>query len=129
MNIYTDINLYYESLEDTTFIITDEDAVLAGFLNILNTLKDADNIGERPFRPNIGSSLQRLLQDPLDAITAFQIKLALADIAKQANRCTFDFENTTITANLLAQCFDVRLVLINGFNGKIITSFLSLSRG
>ena len=126
MSTYRDLSTYYGELEGVGITCTDDDAILNGFINLVNTLKDSDGISERPFRPNLGSTFYSLVQDPLDDFTSFQIKRALEHLATQTTRAKFS-NSTTVTPNLNQQCFDIKIVLINTATGNTITGFFNLS--
>jgi phage baseplate assembly protein W len=129
MSTYVDINTYYGVVEDVNLLALDDDAILNGFLNILNTIKDQDGISEKPFRPNSGSSLYQLLQEPLDETTVFKIRMALEDAAKQLTRATIDLKQSVVQVNRDKGCFEIQLVLTNSITNKSITGFFNLAKG
>ena len=120
------ISTQYGSMLGVEILCDGDDAILNGFINLINTLKDSDGISERVFRPNVGSNLQYLLQDPMDDTTAFQLKLAIQNLVDQSPRYTLS-SNTSITANKREGYYDIRLVLINNSTGKEITGFFNLA--
>jgi phage baseplate assembly protein W len=124
---YKDISTYFGVLEDMDLLCLDDDSILNGFINLLNTTKDQDGLGERPFRPNIGNTLMQLLEEPVDDMTAYKINMCLQDTAKQCARATLS-PKTTVTPNRESGSFDLRIVLISGITGKEITGFFNLKR-
>jgi hypothetical protein len=66
-----------------------------------------------------------LLQDPIDTITSFQIKLELAQLCEQLSGATF-VSSTTVTPNVSDACFEITLVLKSVLTGDLITGFITL---
>lgn len=79
--VYSDVNIDLGT-GSSYELVYNEEAVMKSLLNILRTRK-----GTRPFRRTFGGSLEEMLWDPLDDITAKRIKLRLTqDIAKEEPR-------------------------------------------
>jgi phage baseplate assembly protein W len=125
---YKDISSYYGVVENVPLLSDDDSAILNGFINLVNTLKDSDGISERPFRPNLGSKLMQLLQDPIDDITSFQIKLELIALGSQMSRAVLLNAETLVTPNVSEECFEVQAVLRNNITGEKITGFFNLTQ-
>jgi hypothetical protein len=122
-----DISSYFGVISDLDLLCLEDAAILNGFINLINTNKDIDGISERPFRPNLGTNLLTLLQDPIDNITAFQIKLQLMDLGSQISRAFIVSEETLIVANTQDECFNITLVLRNKITGGQITGYFTLT--
>jgi hypothetical protein len=125
---FIDISSYYGVVEGIPLLSEDDSAILNGFINIVNTIKDTDGISERPFRPNLGNKILQLLQDPIDATTAFQIKLELLSLGSQMTRAVILNSETLVIPNPQAECFEVQIVLRNSITGEVITGFFNLTR-
>ena len=69
--IYSDVNINLGTTSNYE-LVYNEQAVMNSLLNILRTHK-----GTRPFRRGFGGSLEEMLWDPLDDITAKRIRLHL----------------------------------------------------
>jgi hypothetical protein len=126
--MYKDLSSYYGVVDNINITCEDDSAVLNGFINMLNTSKDLDGISERVFRPNLGTNLLRLLNDPIDDITAFQIKLELTQLGSQLDRARLIPDETTITPNHEDGCFEIKLVLKNMVTGNKISGFFNLNK-
>lgn len=70
-NIYSDLDLYFLKLPGTGDVSKkiNEQAVVRAIRNLLST-----NLNERLFQPNIGSTLNKLLFEPVSSITAILIQ-------------------------------------------------------
>lgn len=69
--IYTDIDPNFTRSPKSGDLLTirDEQAIKTSVKNLLST-----SFGERLFQPTIGGSLRQLLFEPIDAITAMEIR-------------------------------------------------------
>lgn len=70
-NIYSDLDLTFRKVPSTGDVAMkfNEQAVIRSIRNLLST-----SPFERPFNPTLGSSLNRLLFEPVSSITATQIE-------------------------------------------------------
>jgi len=107
--MYSDINPNFTDPKE--LICTDLRAVINSFITILNTLKDSDGISERPFRPKVGAQLYQLLYDNINEITAFRIYNYLLDIAKQEKRVELVRNKTSVTPDVVNQCYYINICL------------------
>ena len=80
-HIYSDLDLTFNKVPGTKDIALkyDEQAVIRSVRNLLST-----NFYERPFQPDIGSTLNQLLFEPVTEITA-------SLIADEINRIIFNY--------------------------------------
>jgi len=120
MPMYTDINPLYGVVPGITDLrCYDGQAIVIGLINTLNTMVDPDGISERPFRPNFpNQNFNRLLEEPIDDMTAFQINMALESILANNPRATFDPNNTSVVPNLAEAGFDISISLIDKITGQ-----------
>jgi phage baseplate assembly protein W len=58
--------------------VTNEKAVIRAIKNLINT-----NRGERPFQPNLGCGIKKLLFEPMDEVTADLIKMEITTTITQ----------------------------------------------
>lgn len=129
MELFLDINSYYGTSEDNTELLcADDQAIVNGFINLINTNKDMDGISERVFRPNVGTTLLSLLDEPMDDLTVFSLKSELANLAKQISRAEFDSQNTTIVSDTENQQYIITIALVNKFSGRLIMSSLIMPK-
>lgn len=73
---YSDIDLNFKAhpIKKDIIRLVDDRAVIASVKNLLMTSRY-----ERPFQPYIGSSIRRLLFEPLDRITATNLERAIIE--------------------------------------------------
>ena len=124
MPTYVDINSMY-SVSPTADILCEDDlAIINGIINTINTYADMDGISERPFIPSFYCGLILLLEDPVDDMTAFQVKIELENIIANNPRALIDATRTNVTPNAQGNGYDIDLGIINRFTKKtIVTSF------
>ena len=95
---FKDISVTFKThpVTDDLVCVKDKAAVVQAIQNLLLT-----NKGERPFQPDIGSDVRRLLFEPLDYGSAALIKSEIAEclglfeprISVEGIRCEPDFQN------------------------------------
>lgn len=95
---YTDLDLAFKAHPVTGDIVKNKDinAIIGSLKNLLYT-----NFYERPFQPQIGSNLRRLLFDPIDSFTTNSISTDIRNtiknyeprVAVEALEVTPDYEN------------------------------------
>lgn len=109
-HIYSDLDLTFNMVPGTRDIALkfDEQAVIRSVRNLLST-----NIYERPFQPDIGSTLNNLLFEPVTEITATLIE-------EEISRMIFNYEpratisQLAVTAKPDDNAFNVSLYIIVG---------------
>lgn len=90
-NTFLDINSNYDYNKKE--LVSNMNAINNSIFNILST-----PYGSRSFRPTYGSKLQRFVHEPMDDITAMQIKSFLMDaLGKWEPRIEVDFHSTSVT--------------------------------
>lgn len=74
---YSDLDLRFlrHPVKKDLIPISDLDAVKQSVKNLILT-----NFYERPFQPEIGSNIRRLLFEPVDSFTALALKKAIVDV-------------------------------------------------
>ena len=93
--IYSDLDLTFRRLPVTNDVALsyDEQAVIRSVRNLLLT-----GFYERPFRPNLGSNLNKLLFEPADQLTSNLIESEVRDVISNFEpRVTINSINVTIT--------------------------------
>lgn len=124
MPTYVDINSMYSVSPTADILCEDDIAIINGIINTLNTYADMDGISERPFIPSFYSSLILLLEEPVDTMTAFQIKIELENLIANNPRALIDNARTKVVPNSQGNGYDITLGVINRFTRKsIVTSF------
>lgn len=105
MPIYSDINAYTPTKRP---ILVDVEAVYQSLINILNT-----PTGVRFFNPEFGSDIEPLLFEPVDDITAMEIRhnLVLA-VQRWDPRLELDYNKTQIIPSEDQNRYDVLLAFI-----------------
>lgn len=122
--VYSDLDLKFSKhpvTKDVTLKIN-EYAIVGSVRNIIMT-----NFGERRFTPKFGSDILSQLFEPLDDMTAMNIKQEItASIANYEPRVKIDFVN--VVPNVNENGFDVtiRFYLLNSI--RPITTALFLQR-
>ena len=92
--IYSDLDFMFKPLPVTKDIALryDDQAVIRSVINLLLT-----NFYERPFQPNLGCNIRRLLFENVDPIIATQIESACNDLLSK--RGLYDFLVICDTSN------------------------------
>jgi phage baseplate assembly protein W len=95
---FKDLSVMFKKHPVTSDLVTvkDKAAILQSISNLLLT-----NKGERPFQPNLGSNIKRVLFEPMDYASAGLIKTEIRDILKiyeprilvERIYCEPDFDN------------------------------------
>jgi len=112
MALYSDLN---QSFDKTTVLVEDERSVRQSIIAILKT-----PIGTRFFQPEFGSRLEDLLFDPLDPLTALNIRRSIFEaIQRWEPRVIIDSKLSSITPNEDENKYDVIIAYkIKGFEGE-----------
>ena len=111
-NIYSDLDLTFTRVPGTNDVALsfDEQAVIRSVRSLLLT-----NFYERPFQPNIGSNLDRLLFEPITNLTAGLLKDDIQNTIKNYEpRVNIDF--ILVNPNIDQNAFNVTLQFYIGNN-------------
>jgi len=124
--IYSDLDLTFNRLPVTNDVSLryDEQAVITSVRNLLLT-----NFYERPFQPNLGSNLDKLLFEPVTNLTASLIADEIKrTISNYESRAVVD--TISVTPNLDSNSFTARIQFYIGNNTTPtdVSLFLQRSR-
>jgi phage baseplate assembly protein W len=124
--IYSDLDLTFNRMPVTNDIALsyDEQAVIRSVRNLLLT-----NYYEKPFQPNIGSNIDKLLFEPVNNLTAGLIADEIKTVIHNyESRVTID--NITVSPNLDGNSFtaSVRFFIGNNTSPTAVNLFLQRSR-
>jgi hypothetical protein len=125
-NLYSDLDLTFNRLPVTKDVARryDDQAVIASVRNLLLT-----NFYERPFQPNLGSNIDKLLFEPVNNLTAGLIASEITNVINNFEpRVSIDTIN--VTPNLAENSFIVKLQFYVGNNTTptAVNLFLQRSR-
>lgn len=99
---YSDINLQAGE-KSTNELVTDENSIKQSIMTILST-----SYGSRFFRPDFGSSIERLLFEPMDDETKFALQLTMKKSIK-AWEPRIKITKSTVTADMVNQSYHVTI--------------------
>jgi phage baseplate assembly protein W len=122
--IYSDLDLTFKKLPVTNDVALsyDEQAVVRSVRNLLLT-----GFYERPFQPNIGSNLNKLLFEPADQLTSNLIQSEVRDVISNFEpRVTVNTINVTISPD--ENSFNLSMTFFVGNNTRATTVTLLLQR-
>ena len=122
--IYSDLDLTFRRLPVTNDVALsyDEQAVVRSVRNLLLT-----GFYERPFQPNLGSNLNKLLFEPADQLTSNLIESEVRDVISNFEpRVTINSINVTITPD--ENSFNLSMTFFVGNNTRATTVTLLLQR-
>ena len=122
--IYSDLDLTFRRLPVTNDVALsyDEQAVIRSVRNLLLT-----GFYERPFQPNLGSNLNKLLFEPADQITSNLIESEVRDVISNFDpRITVNTINVTISPD--ENSFNLSMTFFVGNNTRATTVTLLLQR-
>jgi phage baseplate assembly protein W len=122
--VYSDLDLKFSKhpITKDVSVKLNENAIIGAIKNIVLT-----NFGERKFTPNFGSNILAMMFEPLDDITAYNIRKEVATcISNYEPRVKLDFVN--VVPNFDRDGFDVtiRFYLLNSI--RPVTTNLFLQR-
>ena len=125
-NLYSDLDLTFNRIPVTKDVARryDDQAVIASVRNLLLT-----NFYERPFQPNLGSNIDKLLFEPINNLTAGLIANEITNVINNFEpRVTIDLIN--VTPSLDQNSFIVKLQFYVGNNTTptAVNLFLQRSR-
>jgi phage baseplate assembly protein W len=122
--IYSDLDLTFRRLPVTNDVALsyDEQAVVRSVRNLLLT-----GFYERPFQPNLGSNLNKLLFEPADQLTSNLIESEVRNVISNFEpRVTINSINVTITPD--ENSFNLSMTFFVGNNTRATTVTLLLQR-
>jgi phage baseplate assembly protein W len=122
--IYSDLDLTFRRLPVTNDVALsyDEQAVIRSVRNLLLT-----GFYERPFQPNLGSNLNKLLFEPADQLTSNLIESEVRDVISNFEpRVTVNTINVTISPD--ENSFNLSMTFFVGNNTRATTVTLLLQR-
>jgi phage baseplate assembly protein W len=122
--IYSDLDLTFRRLPVTNDVALsyDEQAVIRSVRNLLLT-----GFYERPFQPNLGSNLNKLLFEPADQLTSNLIESEVRNVISNFEpRVTINSINVTITPD--ENSFNLSMTFFVGNNTRATTVTLLLQR-
>jgi len=122
--IYSDLDLTFNRLPVSNDVALryDDQAVIASVRNFLLT-----NFYERPFQPNLGSNIDKLLFEPVNNLTAGLLSDEIRNVVKNFEpRATID--TITVSPNPDGQSFTSRIQFYIGNNTTPTTVNLFLQR-
>jgi phage baseplate assembly protein W len=122
--IYSDLDLTFNRLPVSNDVALryDDQAVIASVRNLLLT-----NFYERPFQPNLGSNIDKLLFEPVNNLTAGLLSDEIRNVVKNFEpRATID--TITVSPNPDGQSFTSRIQFYIGNNTTPTTVNLFLQR-
>ena len=122
--IYSDLDLTFRRLPVTNDVALsyDEQAVIRSVRNLLLT-----GFYERPFQPNLGSNLNKLLFEPADQLTSNLIESEVRNVISNFEpRITVNTINVTISPD--ENSFNLSMTFFVGNNTRATTVTLLLQR-
>ena len=122
--IYSDLDLTFRRLPVTNDVALsyDEQAVIRSVRNLLLT-----GFYERPFQPNLGSNLNKLLFEPADQLTSNLIESEIKNVISNFEpRVTINTINVTISPD--ENSFNLSMTFFVGNNTRATTVTLLLQR-
>jgi len=122
--IYSDLDLTFKRVPGTNDVALryDENAVIASVRNLLLT-----NFYERPFQPDVGSNLNKLLFEPAEGFTASIIDMEIRNTIKNYER-RVTISELEVTLNADSNAFLVYLSFYVGNNSVPTAVNLILQR-
>ena len=122
--IYSDLDLTFRRLPVTNDVASsyDEQAVVRSVRNLLLT-----GFYERPFQPNLGSNLNKLLFEPADQLTSNLIESEVRDVISNFEpRVTVNTISVTVSPD--ENSCNLRMTFFVGNNTRATTVTLLLQR-
>jgi phage baseplate assembly protein W len=110
--VYSDLDLTFNRLPGTNDVAMryDDQAVIASVRNLLLT-----NFYERPFQPNLGSNVDKLLFEPVNDLTANILETEIRNVINNYER-RVSIDMLQITSNPNQASFSVYLRFYIGNN-------------
>jgi phage baseplate assembly protein W len=122
--IYSDLDLTFKRLPVTNDVALsyDEQSVIRSVRNLLLT-----GFYERPFQPNLGSNLNKLLFEPADQLTSNLIESEVRNVISNFEpRVTINTINVTVSPD--ENSFNLSMTFFVGNNTRATTVTLLLQR-
>jgi phage baseplate assembly protein W len=111
-NLYSDLDLTFNLVPGTKDVARsfDDQAVIRSVRNLLLT-----NFYERPFQPNIGGNIDKLLFEPATNLTANLIKSEIENVITNYEP-RVKIQDITVTGNIDENSFTINLIFYIGNN-------------
>jgi len=111
-NLYSDLDLTFNLVPGSRDVARsfDDQAVIRSVRNLLLT-----NFYERPFQPNLGGNIDKLLFEPATNLTASLIKTEIQNVITNYEPRA-QIEDITVTGNIDGNSFTVNLTFYIGNN-------------
>jgi phage baseplate assembly protein W len=122
--LYSDLDLTFNRLPVSNDVALryDDQAVIASVRNLLST-----NFYERPFQPNLGSNIDKLLFEPVNNLTAGLLSDEIKNVIRNFEpRASID--SITVSPNTDGVSFTARIQFYIGNNTTPTTVNLFLQR-
>jgi phage baseplate assembly protein W len=122
--IYSDLDLTFNRtpVKNDVAISYDDQAVIRSVRNLLLT-----NFYERPFQPNLGSNINKLLFEPVNSLTSGNLKADIENVIKNyETRVSID--EIIVTPNDDENAYNITLQFYIGNNTSPTTVNLVLER-
>jgi phage baseplate assembly protein W len=124
--IYSDLDLTFRRLPVTNDVALsyDDQSVIRSVRNLLLT-----GFYERPFQPNLGSNLNKLLFEPADQLTSNLIESEVRNVISNFEpRVTINSINVTITPDENSFNLSMTFFVSNNTRATTVTLLLQRSR-
>lgn len=125
-NIYADLDLTFSRIpgKNDVALSYDEQAVIRSVRNLLLT-----NFYERPFQPNLGSNLDKLLFEPVNNLTASLLKSDIENtITNYEPRVTLDYVLVNPNVDQNAYTVTIQFYVGNNTSSTAVNLLLQRSR-
>jgi len=125
-NIYADLDLTFSRIpgKNDVALSYDEQAVIRSVRNLLLT-----NFYERPFQPNLGSNLDKLLFEPVNNLTASLLKSDIENtITNYEPRVTLDYVLVNPNVDQNAYTVTIQFYVGNNTSPTAVNLLLQRSR-
>lgn len=125
-NIYSDLDLTFSRIpgKNDVALSYDDQAVIRSVRNLLLT-----NFYERPFQPNLGSNLDKLLFEPVNNLTASLLKSDIENtITNYEPRVTLDYVLVNPNVDQNAYTVTIQFYVGNNTSPTAVNLLLQRSR-
>lgn len=125
-NIYADLDLTFSRIpgKNDVALSYDEQAVIRSVRNLLLT-----NFYERPFQPNLGSNLDKLLFEPVNKLTSSLLKSDIENtITNYEPRVTLDYVLVNPNVDQNAYTVTIQFYVGNNTSPTAVNLLLQRSR-
>jgi hypothetical protein len=111
-NLYSDLDFTFNLVPGSKDVARsfDDQAVIRSVRNLLLT-----NFYERPFQPDIGGNIDKLLFEPATTLTASLIKTEIENVITNYEP-RVQIEDITVTGNIDENSFTINLIFYIGNN-------------